>query len=33
MLKGNGSVDQASVEKYPSTERLGKETIGKSHIN
>jgi len=33
MLKGNGSVDQASVKKYPPTERLGQETIGKSHIN
>jgi hypothetical protein len=33
MLKGNGSIDQASVKKYPPTERLGQETIGKSHID
>ena len=33
MLKGNGSVDQASVKKYPPTERQSQEPIGKSHIN
>lgn len=33
MLKGDGSIDQASVKKDPPSERLSEEPIGQGHFD